>query len=481
MNVLRNILFALGAFFTLIMSSCISDDFTYSPEATLSFSTDTVSFGTVFTDLTTPTARLLVFNRNKKGVNISTIRFRNPETPFRINVDGVSGNEFQNVEIRGNDSIYIFIECLINADNSIEPRLVNDQLEFLTNGVTQEVEVEAWGWNVTRLRGESITTDTKFTSERPYIIFDSLVVEKGTVLTIEPGAMILFHDKAGMKINGSLHALGEPCNMIQMRGDRLDDVLPDIGYDVLAGQWEGIRFTKESFNNRMEYVDVRSTEMGLVVDSCGNISKRKLELINCWIHNSKATTLFSEYAWVDAYGCCFSEAAEAVVRLIGGIHNFVQCTIANNYLFTSWGEPNLALYHVLPTLNEGTGNPLMAANFNNLILWGKIGDPINLGDLTDTDVYFRNMLIKADGTDDDHFIDCIWNEDPLFYTIRNDYYFNYRLQPDSPAIGAGNPDYVVPQAMIDMDGINRLADGNPALGAYAFDPDYTVPEDINKE
>ena len=55
-----------------------------------------------------------------------------------------------------------------------------------TNGVTQDVQVEAYGQNVTRLRDLRIDSDTRFTAERPYVIFDSLVVEKGAKLTIDP-------------------------------------------------------------------------------------------------------------------------------------------------------------------------------------------------------------------------------------------------------------------------------------------------------
>ena len=50
--------------------------------------------------------------------------------------------------------------------------------------------------------------------------------------------------------------------MIDMRGDRLDNVLPDVGYDILAGQWRGITIAPESFDNRLEYVDMRSTTDG---------------------------------------------------------------------------------------------------------------------------------------------------------------------------------------------------------------------------
>lgn len=449
------------------VTSCINDDITDSPSATLEFSADTVSFGAIFTDLTTPTARLQVYNRNKKGVNISSIRFKNPETPFRINVDGVSGSSFTDVEIRGNDSIYVFLECFIDENDVFEPFRVSDQLEFITNGVAQDVEVEAWAWNVTRLSSFEIEEDMTFTAERPYVIFDTLKIKSGATLNILPGAWLLFHDKAAMKVEGTLIAVGDTENFIRMSGDRLDDILPDVPYDQLAGQWGGIDIASESFGNRMEYVNMRSTVSGLRVDSCGDLSKNKLTLVNSWLHNSQGNVLSSEFAAVDAYGCCFSEAARSVVSLRGGRHNFVQCTIANSYLFASFYEPNLYLSHCLPDEAEENENPLMQANFENGIIWGEIGAPLYPGDLIGSNVYMLNMLFKANGTDDENFINCIWNEDPLFYTVREDYYFDYRLQPDSPALGQGNPAYVNSECLFDMDGVYRLANGLPALGAYA--------------
>ena len=451
----------------LALSACISDDITDSPSATLSFSTDTVSFGPVFTDLNTPTARLQVFNRNDKGVIISSIKFRNSDTPFRLNVDGVSGQSFSDVEIRANDSIYVFMECFIDADDTVEPQRVADQLEFVTNGVTQNVEVEAWAWNVTRLKALTVESDLVLTSQRPYVIFDTLTVAPSARLTVEPGAWLLFHDKAALKIDGTITAVGDPENFIRMSGDRLDDILPDVAYDQLAGQWGGVIIGAESFGNRLEFVNMRSTVAGLQVDSCGDLSKTKLTLVNSWLHNSQSNVLNVKYAAVYAYGCCFSEAAGSVVRLTGGKYNFVQCTIANSYLFSALYQPNLYLEHILPDDDEDNDNPLMSASFENGIVWGEIGDPLYPGDLIGSNVYMRYMLFKANGEDDENFINCFWNEDPMFYTVRSDYYFDYRLQPDSPALGQGNPAYLNSECLYDMDGLYRLAEGNPALGAYA--------------
>jgi len=420
-----------------------------------------------------------VANRAKKGINISSIRLKNPDSNFQINVDGVSGKTFHDVEIWREDSIYLFIECYIPETSGNEPYRVEDELEFVTNGVTQTVLLEAYGQNVTRLRAARISSDTRFSPERPYVVFDSLVVDKGSTLTIEPDVKLLFHDGAELIVHGRIDAGGEPGKLIQMRGDRLDNVLPDVGYDILAGQWKGVRITPESFGNRLEFVDMRSTTGGLRVDSCGDTSL-KLTLRNSWLHNSQGHALESRYSTIAAYGVCFSEAADAVVSLTGGINRFIQCTIANNYLFSAISEPLLCLYHCLPKHAEddpGNPNPLMEGVFENSIIYGLSKD-LNEGDFTDSNIYFRNVSLKSEGNDDDHFIDCLWECDPLFLTDRPRYYFNYHVQPDSPVIGMGNPQSVTQPLVIDIDGTDRLTatpTGAPTLGAYA------KPETIEEE
>ncbi len=464
----------------LIATSCISDSISTSPTDILTFSRDTVNFDTVFTDLGTPTARLVVANRAKKGIVISSIRLKNPDSNFQINVDGVSGKTFHDVEIWKEDSIFMFIECFIPETAGNEPYRVEDELEFVTNGVTQTVLLEAYGQNVTRLRSHRISEDTRLTAEQPYVIFDSLVVDRNATLRIDPNTRLLFHDGASLIVHGRIEAVGEPGKIIHMRGDRLDNVLPNVGYDILAGQWDGMRISGESYNNRLEYVDMRSTAKGLQVDSCSDASTLKLLLRNSWLHNSQSHVLESKYAFIQAYGVCFSEAADAVVSLQGGVNNFIQCTIANNYLFSAISEPLLCLYHCLPEdieKNPDNTNALMKASFENSIIYGLSKD-LNKGDFTGSEVFFRNVSLKSEGNNDDNFIDCLWECDPLFLTDRPKYYFNYHVKTDSPVIGKGNPDLDPPATETDIDGNNRFSgqpDGKPVLGAYAR-PEQ--PEDI---
>lgn len=460
------LLMIIAGFLSLMGASCISDGLTTSSSDILSFSRDTVNFDTVFTDLGTPTARLLVFNRAKKGINISSIKLRKENSDFAINVDGFSGKVFHDIEIRGQDSIYLFIECFIPETAEDKPYLVEDEIEFVTNGVTQTVRLEAYGQNVLRLKNERITADRTLGPEKPVVVFDSLVVEKGATLRILPETQLLFHDGAELVVHGRIEAVGEPGKMIAMRGDRLDNVLPDVGYDILAGQWKGVRIAPESFDNRLEYVDMRSTAEGVVVEPTMDLSRQKLTIVNSWLHNSQGSVLKSEYAKVAAYGVCFSEAADAVVSLTGGEHKFVQCTFANNYLFSAIMNPIVSLYHLLPEDVYDDPEPLMKASFENSIIYGLAAD-LNEGDLTGTDVFFRYVSLKSGGDDDSNFQNCLWDTDPKFLTVRADYYFNYEVEEDSPVIGAGDPALVAPETMIDMNGVNRLEAGRPTLGAYA--------------
>ena len=463
MKLLRYLCMMLLAVLGLALpAGCINDDITTSSSATLSFSLDTLSFDTVFTETGTPTARLLVYNRNSKGVNISQIRFRNADTRFSFNVDGMSGTEFHDVEIRAKDSIYVFVECYIDRASTDEPVFVEDQLDFITNGVLQSVQVEAWGQNVTRLRGLTIDTDTRLTADVPYVVFDSLIVAPGATLSIDPGARILFHDKAYLDVRGRIDAVGEPGKMIQLRGDRSDKVLPNLTYEEMSSQWKGITIAPSSFDNRLEYVDMRSTEQGLVIDSCGDLSRSKLTIVNSWLHNSAGHVLTSSHAQVNAYGVCFSDAALGVVSLSGGRHEFLQCTFANYYLFSAPFGPIIGLSGILP---EETSQP-MQAQFRNCIVAG-MGSPLSPTDLAGSDVYFHYTLFQSGGEDDDHFLECLWDKDPLFLTDRYAYYFNYHVQPDSPALNAGLASFVTPECLYDMDGYDRLSFGAPTLGAYS--------------
>lgn len=453
-----------------LLSSCIEDAYTDSPSDQPVFSTDTLDLGTVFTAEPTATRRFLVHNPHSKQLSISDIRVSGPDADcFRLNVDGISGRTFSGVDIRGKDSIFVLVEATF-PEGPQSQTLYKATVDFTTNGVTRSVAMQANGQNVVRMRGAVLDTDTRFDSKLPYQIFDSLVVSPGATLALDPGATLCFHDGAMLIVRGRLLGEGTADAPVTMAGDRTGNVVTDISFDIMSRQWTGVFFTDTSSGNVIQNTDIRNTWQGVTVLGDGSRGEAPmLTLTNCKLRNSGGLVLEVYHADVDAAGCEFAEASDGLVYLQGGRHTFANCTFANYYLFTAIGGPAIQFAHVSADaktgLDDGSGLPYTAATFANSIVYG-LGNDLSHGDLSGTDIRFRRCLLKSSGSDDDNFIECLWGEDPLYYTVREDYVFDYRLRPDSPAISAGDPQLVPARAATDRYG--HLRGGAPDLGAYTY-------------
>ena len=120
--------------FILMWSSC-RNDFEFEPSSGgLEFSKDTVYLDTVFSNISSSTYTLKVYNRSDKDILIPNISLSKREASrFRLNIDGSTGSSgnlegkvFEDVELLAKDSLYIFIETTIdisNQSNSNEPPL----------------------------------------------------------------------------------------------------------------------------------------------------------------------------------------------------------------------------------------------------------------------------------------------------------------------------------------------------------------------
>lgn len=460
----------------VMFASCIEDDFTTSSSDVLAFNTDTVAFDTVITLQGTATKQMVVYNNSKKQINISSIKVAGlaPGGHFHLNVDGIRGDEFHNVEIRGNDSIFIFIEAYIDEMEKDQPTLIEDRLDFVTNGVTQSVLLSAWGQDVIRLNADTISSNTRFTGAKPYLIYDTLFVAKDATLTIDAGATLLFHDKAAVRCAGRMLANGTVEKPITLRGDRLDHVVGTTSFDIMSGQWGGVIFTPPTMGNVLKHVVMKGSTIGMHCSADGDTTHCALKLVNCVLTNSATTCLVTANCYVQAIGTEFSDAAEEVAYHAGGKVMMSQCTFVNNYLFKLQSYPVLNVYDVQYE-NGAIGK--IKAYFDNCILYG-LNDhipEINVESLDGYDVYLRYCMFKSKGEDDDHFINCLWKANPCFLTVREEHFFDYRLGNESDAIGKGNPELCPDEARYDRYGNDRLARGALDLGAYVW---VYVPEDV---
>ena len=137
-------MYGLVLFFSIILwSSCRNDFETVPNTGNLEFSRDTVFLDTVFTNIGSSTYNLKVYNRSDDDITIPSVRLGEGEdSQYRLNVDGLPGKIFNDINILANDSIFVFVETTLDIDNLPGGGLdflYEDQIQFDTAGNQQDV------------------------------------------------------------------------------------------------------------------------------------------------------------------------------------------------------------------------------------------------------------------------------------------------------------------------------------------------------
>jgi hypothetical protein len=464
------------------------ENYSTNPQDLLAFSVDTLSFDTVLTTVNSPMKVFMVYNHHSKPLLISSVRLaEGVNSGFKINVDGFAGSSFENIEIGANDSLFVFVDVKPKANGQLASALLNDHVIFMTNTIEQKVVLEAYGQDVFSSKSLILTSDTVLSNEKPYLIYDSLVVEKGALVEVGEGSVFYMHNNAQVIVRGVLKIKGSIDKPVVFRGSRTDALI-DIPYDRIPGQWGGIRFSADSYGNEFENVYLRNGRFGLDFEPAEPV-QNKLAMKNVVLTNVSGILLNAVNCRIVAENCEFSNSRYAVLNLTGGSYQFTHCTIANFYpeaRESGWlNSDNETLILTDTYYSEAEDNnpqyfPVINADFSNSIIWGgKLTSQIHIEENPKTSLTysFRNCLIPNEGSNDDVFVDCIFHANPLF--IDTDFIdkakekdekdvfatFDFRLQERSPARNVANPE-ISRKIPYDLKGVDRFADGLPDLGAY---------------
>ncbi|MDG5491754.1 hypothetical protein [Psychroserpens sp. SPM9] len=504
----------------MLWSSC-RKDFDFGPSTgSLEFSKDTVYLDTVFTNIGSSTYNLKVYNRSDEDISIPTVRLgQGQASNYRLNVDGLPGKEFQNVELLANDSLFIFVETTADiqtlAQNSLE-FLYTDAIEFdsgtnlqkvelvtlikdavfiypdrdNTTGVIETLTFDANGDgepDETSIQGRFLENDElTFTNEKPYVIYGFAAVDEGDVLTIEAGARVHFHANSGLlvtnnaslKVNGELSTDQELLeNEVIFESDRLEPLFADV-----PGQWATIWLFNGSVDNEINFATIKNATVGILCEFNQEAPNDKLTITNSKIFNSsnygilaRATSIRGENLVINNSGQSSFAGAQ------GGKYNFTHCTLANYWNNSFRQFPSVFLNNFFTDENNiDQGNHLTEANFNNCIIYGNDNPEIGLDEISGTSGFdfnfkFTNCLIRFqdsnntfndpnyDINNSDLYENCIFNSDPDFKLP----FENLMMIGDnSAANNQGNDlyDFFANQVPIDILNTNRTA--SPDLGAY---------------
>lgn len=465
--------FIITAIAIIAIASCSKEErFTTDPGCRLTFSDTELKFDTVFSTIGSSTKRFVVYNNNSNGLRITDVSLKSRgASGFRLNLDGQFGTTFSDLELLGNDSLFCFVEVTVNPHDSDNPVLIDDQVVFtLESGNQQTVSLQAYGQDVIILRNEIISTDRTFTSNRPYLIYDSLVIKQGVNLDIEAGATLCFHNDGHIICYGTINADGTLDKPITFRGDRLDRILPYLPYDRLDCQWIGIMLKEQSHYNLFNYVDIHSGQCGIYAFD-KNHDDLKMELTNSVIHNISGNGLQMINCLAQISNTQISNCENRCVDLCGGFYRFNFCTIAQFY---PWSAEHGVAFQFTNAYSNDNGetvkSPLDELSLTNCLITGTSDDEVkgNYVEMDDAPAFeflFTNCMLNTVVTPgyESRFVNChIESTDPRsnFVTLDDhNFIYDFRLTPGSSARGKGaDIDYILMDYPTDRRGIQRNPD-----------------------
>lgn len=481
------------------MSSCRKDFSTIPNFGSLDFSKDTVFLDTIFTNIGSATYNLKVYNRGNKAITIPKIALENgTSSNYRLNVDGIPGKEFNDIDVLGKDSIFIFIETTIDVNNTTNS-LYTDRILFDTgtnqqdvdlvtlvqdanfifpdrNPISMKIDSLTFDGQPTTIKGRFLTdTELTITNSKPTVIYGYAAVPANKTLTIEAGSKIYFHNNSGIIVDNkaTLKVNGTLAEKVTFEGDRLEN-----RFSQTPGQWGTIWMRAGSKDNEVHHAQIKNGIIGILIDSIGSTSTPTLKLQNTEIYNHSNFGILARETNIEGYNVVIGSAGQAsLAATIGGTYNFTHSTFAN---FWNNGIRQLpaVLVNNFFTYNDANGQEitetrdLKSANFTNCIFDGNnniefILDKVEGGvfnyNITNCMISFTDSNdsfvdnIEMDIVNNNNYQDIIINGFANFRNSRND---DFIIGQESDAINKAKTTLFT----LDILGVDRTE--NPDIGAY---------------
>lgn len=511
---MKQIVYFISCLAVLVLWSSCRNDFEFEPSTgSLEFSKDTVYLDTVFTNIGSSTYNLKVYNRSSNDISIPTVGLeRGEDSEYRLNVDGMAGKTFENVELLAKDSLFIFIETTIDINNlpsSDGEFLYTDKIVFdsganmqdvdlvtlvqdaifiypdkdNTTGIIETLTLDIGGEQVeTEIQGRYLLpSELTFTNERPYVVYGYAAVPNGETLTVEPGARVHFHADSGILVaeNASIHVNGLYSedqelleNEVIFEGDRLEPVFGDV-----PGQWGTIWLFDGSVNNIFNYVTIKNAGVGILSDGNPDAINNKLTIRNSQIYNSSNFGILGRNTSVTGENVVINNSGQSsFAGTLGGKYNLTHCTIGNYWNNSFRQFPALLINNFTETEDAVIIADLIEANFNNCIIYGNDNPEFIIDEVEDDAVVFNFKFTNClalfsdsnnnfsgpnyDFEDTTHYEGMLFNRDPDF---RDPFISDMIIGQNSAAVNLGNSFYSN-QVPLDILTVNRTT--MPDSGAY---------------
>ncbi len=419
------------------ISSCIKNP-EFTQNAHLKISADTVFFDTLFTRQaqtgTYPisvTKLLSIKNPSDFWVKAQIHLAGGNNSPFRINVDGLSGNKIDDLEIGPRDSVFLFVQCKLEANNELLPILVLDSLFARVGNQQSKLVLAAYGWDAHYIRDSIIPHNTVWAdANKPYVIIDGAYVPPQSQLSIEKGVRVFSSARSALYVLGNLKVNGTPDNRVVFQGDR-----PLHAFQRAPNQWYGI-FVTPGGTAQVKYADITNAIIGLRTDSMGQGMLPSVILENTKIQYCSQACLVGVSGAIKAQNCLFADAGSyTFLGFFGGNYEFDHCTFAEHSYYANRNQGHFGLTN---TLRDGNGflreTKDLKISIQNSLVWGYKQEEFSVdrSELSAFDFQENEYNLVKTKNEFNFFRHSshLLNIDPLFIDFRKG---NYELNENSPA------------------------------------------------
>jgi len=451
----KSISWAICSLISLSFFACSYEPEPVSEPVNLVFSTDTLQFDTLFAERLSITKRLKIKNPSNETVNISSIQLKNQNPSFTLTLSGITQSAFSDQLLLAEDSLLLLVSANIDQGDINNPFVIRDYLEIVNQENAQSVVFEAWGQNAHYLSDSVLACNTRWNSEKPYVLSGTIQLDSSCILSIEPGTRIYSAPETFLVINGSLQAEGTLESPIIFTNDRLDDPFASA-----AGQWGGIVFLEDSKDNYFKHTTIKNGLFGVNLNVFNPDNDPDLLMENCFVGNMAISSVISLNSDFSAINSVFYNTASGTVSHTGGgSAYYTHCTIANYFNVTREDPAAFFSDSAFDNNENEIVAPLEVQLLNNIV-YGRIIDEIQFFEQNEGNLNFsfsHNLFKSSIEVLSEN--NSIRNQDPTFVEPTNE---DFNLMEDSPAIGNAL------QSSVEKDIVGANRDNSPDIGAFEF-------------
>ena len=480
----------LIVFVANVFVACTDEEkYSSSSSIKLQFSSDTISFDTIFTTIGSTTKQVRIFNPENEAIKLDYITLANGHSSyFRLNADGDTSLVAKDITIGAKDSIFVFVRVELDINNQTNPLLIEDSIIIAFNGKQQSILLMAYGQDAYYHKpthilqsGESgipyslaneggdasgvivSGNNIMWKTDKPHVILGICVVDSAFTLALTDNTLIYMGNNSDFWVytGGTLKANGTNSSPVVFQSLRTQD-----RYANIPGQWGKIWFWAGSKDNVLDNVKIKNATIGMVADTCVN-NNHTVAMNNVFIENCSQIGLYARGTDIYATNLIVQNCGSYCVALtIGGSYEFIGCTFANYWSYDATKNKPVLLLNDWYEANDGSiqARKIDKSDFHNTIIYGSSTDSEIEFDLLEglnSNYSFNYCLIKTDAitNNNSNVRNCIFNKDPMFVNIAER---DVHVENSSPAIGMANGIYnaIIPY---DIYGVLRL--NQPTIGA----------------